>query len=111
MLGGRNWRRRRRFSTRWLQRLLGGPHPRRRDRSGVDEPRTWRPGPLIWSLSLVTGLTVLLLVVWLGWTVYILVLGRPSSFSVDPDRVCAPLSFTCGGLTNFLSSILLIGLA
>ncbi len=111
MLGGRTWRRRRRFSTRWLQRLLGGPHPRRRDRSGVDEPRTWRPGPLIWSLSLLTGLAVLLLVAWLGWTIYILVLGHPSSFSLDPDRVCAPLSFTCGGLTNFLSSVLLIGLA
>src|SRR5258707_14312238 len=51
---------RRRMVIPGLTRMFGDPHPRRRDRSGVDEPQTWRPGLLFWALTLLTGFAVLL---------------------------------------------------
>jgi len=91
--------------------MSGGPHPRRRDRSGVDEPQTWRPGLLIWALTLLTGFAVLLYVVWLSWSIYVIVHGEPSALPFDPDRRCAPLGFTCGAISNVLTSVLLLAVA
>jgi hypothetical protein len=94
-----------------LTRMFGGPQPRRRDRSGVDEPPTWRPGRLIWALAFLTGFAALLFLVWLGWSVYVLVHGGPSAFPYDPDRRCASLGFTCGAVSNVLASVLLLAVA
>src|SRR5712692_2639160 len=91
---------RRRMVIPGLTRMSGGPHPRRRDRSGVDEPQTWRPGLLIWALTLLTGFAVLLYVVWLSWSIYVIVHGEPSALPFDPDRRCAPLGFTCGAISK-----------
>ena len=91
--------------------MFGGPTPRRRDRSGVDEPQTWRPGPLIWAATFLTGFAVLAFLVWLGWSVYVIVYGAPSGFPYDPDRRCAQLGFSCGAISNFLTSGLLLALA
>jgi NACHT domain-containing protein len=91
--------------------MFGGPSPRRRDRSGVDEPQTWRPGPLIWTATFLTGFAVLAFLVWLGWSVYVIVHGVPSSFPYDPDRRCTQLGFSCGTISNFLASGLLLALA
>ncbi len=66
--------------------MFGRTRPRRRDRSGVDEPQTWRPGLLIWTLTLLTSFAVFLFLVWLGWSVSVLARGGPSAFPFDPDR-------------------------
>ena len=93
-------------------RTLGGPRPRRRDRSGVDEPQRWWPGPLIVSLAIVTGFAVVVFLAWLGWSIYVVVHGSPSDLGqFDPDRRCGPLGFSCGAITNILTSVLLIALA
>ena len=91
--------------------MLGGTRPRRRDRSGVDEPQTWRPGPLVLVLTFLTGLSVLVSLVWLGWSVYVIVHGGPSSLKFDPDRRCSAIGFSCGAISNFLTSGLLLALA
>ncbi|HEV2243614.1 MAG TPA: NACHT domain-containing protein [Streptosporangiaceae bacterium] len=93
-------------------RTLGGPRPRRRDRGGVDEPQRWWPGPLIVSLAIVTGFAVVVFLAWLGWSIYVVVHGSPSNFGqFDPDRRCGSLGFSCGAITNILTSVLLIALA
>jgi hypothetical protein len=94
-----------------LTGLFGRPRPRRRDRSGVDEPEMWRPGPLILSGTLLTGVAVVFFVLWLAWTIYVIVRGGPSGFRYDPDRRCAQLGFSCGALSNFATSVFLIALA
>ena len=48
-------RRRRRMGPR-IARLFGGPRPRRRDRSGVDDPAKWRSRRSVRIATLVTGL-------------------------------------------------------
>jgi hypothetical protein len=112
MAGARNRLTRRRLTVvPGFTRLAGRARPRRRDRSGVDEPETWRPGPLIWAVTLLTVLAVLLCVLWLGWSIYVVIHGGPSSFRFDPDRRCTQLGFSCGVLSNFATSGLLIALA
>jgi hypothetical protein len=91
--------------------MFGRTRPRRRDRSGVDEPQTWRPGLLIWTLTLLTSFAVFLFLAWLGWSVYVLARGGPSAFPFDPDRRCASLGLTCGAISNVLTSALLLALA
>jgi hypothetical protein len=91
--------------------MFGGPSPRRRDRSGVDEPQTWRPGPLIWAATFLTGFAVLAFLAWLAWSVFVIAHGGPSGFPYDPDRRCAQLGFSCGAISNFLTSGLLLALA
>src|SRR5258707_5758584 len=103
---------RRRTVAGWRTRVFGGPRPRRRDRSGVDEPQRWWPGPLIVSLAIVAGFAVVVFLAWLGWSIYVVVHGSPSNFGqFDPDRRCGPLGFSCGAITNILTSVLLIALA
>lgn len=92
-------------------RLLRAPRPRRRDRSGVDEPGKWRARPLIWILTLLTGLAALAFLLWLAWSFYVLIHGEPSAFRFDPDRRCAQLGFSCGALSNFATSGLLLAIA
>src|SRR5258708_13989431 len=76
-------------------RMFGGPRPRRRDRSGVDEPQRWWPGPLIVSLAIVTGFAVVVFLAWLGWSIYVVVHGSPSNFcQFDPDPSGGPLAFS-----------------
>jgi hypothetical protein len=112
MIGARNRQMpRQRGRMRRLTRMLGGTRPRRRDRSGVDEPQTWRPGPLVLVLTVLTGLSVVVFLIWLAWSVYVIVHGGPSSFRYDPDRRCASLGFSCGAISNFLTSGLLLALA
>jgi len=102
---------RRRLAARRLALPLRSPRPRRRDRSGVDEPRTWRPGLLVWAVALLTGIAVLVFVAWLGWSIYVVVHGAPTNFRYDPDRRCAQVGLTCGAISNFLTSGLLLALA
>jgi hypothetical protein len=102
----RRWR-----VTRRLTRIVGGSRPRRRDRSGVDEPQAWRPGRLIWTLTLLTGFAVLVFLVWLGWSVFAIVHGGPSAFPYDPDHRCMSLGFTCGAVSNVLTTVLLLAVA
>jgi hypothetical protein len=109
--GGRRLTPRRRRIALVFTRMLGGPRPRRRDRSGVDEPQTWRPGPLIWALTLVTSLAVLIFLAWLAWSVFVIIRGTQSSLSFDPDHRCASLGFTCGAVSNVLTSALLLAVA
>src|SRR5215469_1354232 len=84
---------------------------RRWDRSGVDEPRRWRARPLIWVLTTLTILAALVFLLWLAWSLYVLIHGAPSSFRFDPDTRCQNLSFSCGALSNFATSGLLIAIA
>jgi hypothetical protein len=104
--------RRRRMIVPGLGRLLGGPRPRRRDRSGVDEPGKWRSGPQVRALTLLTGLAAVIFVLWLAWFIYVFFIhGGPSHLTLDPDRRCAAVSFSCGALSNVLTSVLLLVLA
>ena len=112
MIGARSPLTRRRRTTRpRLSRLFGSPRPRRRDRSGVDEPERWRAGPLIWLLTVLTAVAVVFFLLWLAWSIYVIVHGGPSGLRFDPDRRCAQLGFSCGALSNFATSGLLLALA
>jgi hypothetical protein len=82
-----------------------------RDRSGVDEPRRWRARPLIWVLTFLTILAALAFLLWLAWSLYVLIHGAPSAFGADPDRRCLDLGFSCGALSNFATSGLLLAIA
>jgi len=94
------------------ERLLSGPRPRRRDRSGVDEPGKWRARPLLRVVTLLTGLAALIFVLWLAWFGYeYFVRGGPSQLAFDPDHRCAQLGFSCGAVSNVLTSGLLLMLA
>jgi hypothetical protein len=84
---------------------------RHEDRSGVDEPRRWRARPLIWIATLLTILAALVFLLWLAWSFYVVFLGHPSAFGFDPDRKCAQLGFSCGALSNFATSGLLLAIA
>jgi hypothetical protein len=92
-------------------RLLRAARPRRADRSGVDEPGRWRARPLIWTLTLFTILAALVFLLWLAWSLYVLIHGEPSALRFDPDRRCAQLGFSCGALSNFATSGLLLAIA
>jgi hypothetical protein len=95
-----------------LARLFGGPRPRRRDRSGVDEPAKWRSRPSVRIVTFVTGLATLGFVLWLGWVIYLYVVRNgPSGASFDPDRRCGSLGFSCGIATNLLASVVVVALA
>ena len=110
--GDRLTARRNLMVARGPARLLGGPRPRRRDRSGVDEPGKWRARPLLRAVTLLTGLSLVLFVLWLAWFGYLyFVRGGPSHLAFDPDRRCNQLGFSCGALSNVLTSGLLLVLA
>ena len=100
-----------RIVTPGSARVLSDTRPRRGDRSGVDEPRRWRARPLIWIATLLTVLAALVFLLWLAWSFYVVFLGRPSAFGFDPDRRCAQLGFSCGALSNFGTSGLLLAIA
>src|SRR5262245_66674459 len=85
--------------------------PRRGDRSGVDEPRRWRARPLIWVLTFLTVLAALAFLLWLAWSLYVLIHGAPSAFRFDPDHRCSQLGSSCGALSNFATSGLLLAVA
>jgi hypothetical protein len=109
MLGGRGGDARgRRRDT-----LAGrGLRPRRGDRSGVDESAPWRSRRPVRVLTVLTGLIVLVFVGWLAWVGYLFVSrGGPSAVTLDPDRRCSSLGFSCGVLTNLLASGVLVALA
>jgi len=83
-----------------IARLFGGPRPRRRDRSGVDEPAKWRSRTSIRIATLVTGLVAFAFILWIGWVVYLYAVRRgPSGAALDPARKCAALGFSCGVAT------------
>ena len=111
MTGPGNLARRRRLFAARPTRLFGAPRPRRRDRSGVDEPETWRAGLLIWTATSLTVVAALFFILWLAWSIYVFVHGEPTAFRYDPDRRCLPLGFSCGVISNFATSVLLIALA
>jgi hypothetical protein len=92
-------------------RLLHAARPRRADRSGVDEPGRWRARPLIWALTVFTILAALVFLLWLAWSLYVVIHGEPSAFRFDPDHRCAQLGFSCGALSNFATSGLLLAIA
>jgi hypothetical protein len=104
-------RRKRRMGPR-LARLFGRPRPRRRDRSGVDEPAKWRSRRSVRIATILTGLAALVFVLWLAWVGYLyFVRSGPSAAALDPDRRCAALGFSCGIATNILASGVLVALA
>jgi hypothetical protein len=100
-----------RMVTPGSTRRFRATRPRRGDRSGVDEPRRWRARPLIWILTLFTVLAALAFLLWLAWSLYVVIHGEPSAFRFDPDRRCAQLGFSCGALSNFATSGLLLAIA
>ncbi len=110
--GNRLATRRRGRAVPQLTRLFGGPRPRRRDRSGVDEPGKWRSRRLLRAVTVLTGTVVLIFILWLAWVAYLyFVRGGSSSSALDPDRRCAALSFSCGVISNVLASGVLLALA
>ncbi len=104
-------RRRPRMGPR-IARLSGGPRPHRGDRSGVDEPARWRSRRSVRIATLITGLAALLFILWLGWVAYLyFIRNGPSGASLDPDRRCGALGFSCGIATNILASGVLVAFA
>jgi hypothetical protein len=92
--------------------LFGGPRPRRRDRKGVDEPGEWRSRRLLRAVTVLTGVVVLIFILWLAWFAYLyFARGGPSSLTLDPDHRCAAVSFSCGVISNILASGVLLALA
>jgi len=95
-----------------LASLFGGPRPRRRDRSGVDEPARWRSRRSVRIATLITGLAAFAFILWIGWVVYLYVVRNgPSGATFDPDRRCAALGFSCGVATNIIASGVLVAFA
>jgi hypothetical protein len=95
-----------------LTRRLRGTRPPRRDRGGVDEPVKWRARRWLRLTGAVTGLIVFLFVGWLCWVGYLYVVrGGPSGVTLDPDRRCSALSFSCGVATNLVASGVLVAFA
>ncbi|MGH3304420.1 MAG: hypothetical protein ACRDOK_22615 [Streptosporangiaceae bacterium] len=111
MFGGRGTRRRSRIALA-ASRFTRGARVRRSDRSGIDEPASWRSRGAVRVLAIVTGIVVLAFFLWLGWVVY-LYLERhgPSGAALDPDRQCSALGFSCGIVTNLLASGVLVAFA
>src|SRR5215831_20971260 len=109
--GNRMTGRGRRTAASGTARGFRATRPRPGDRSGVDEPRRWRARPLIWILTTFTILAALAFLFWLAWSIYVLIHGVPSSFRFDLDKRCQDLSFSCGALSNFATSGLLIAIA
>jgi hypothetical protein len=104
-------RRRRRMAPR-ITSFFGGPRPRRRDRSGVDEPARWRSRLGVRIVTVLTGLVAFAFILWLGWVAYLYIVRiGPSGASFDPDRRCAALGFSCGIATNILASGVLVAFA
>jgi hypothetical protein len=95
-----------------IARLFGGPRPRRRDRSGVDEPARWRSRRSVRIATLITGLAAFAFILWIGWVVYLYVIRNgPSGATFDPDRRCQALGFSCGVATNIIASGVLVAFA
>ena len=95
---------------RWRLRsnLASGPS----SRAGVDEPAKWRSRRALRLLTVLTAFAVLVFVLWLAWVAYLFVVrGGPSGLSLDPDRRCSSLGFSCGIVTNVLASGVLVALA
>src|SRR6516162_7532743 len=96
-------------SRRWRQRLrrplvLTSPAKRRANRGGVDEPAKWRSRRLLRLVTVLTAIAVLVFVLWLAWVAYLFFArGGPSGLTLDPDRRCSSLSFSCGIITNILA--------
>ena len=111
MFGGRGIRRRSRLALA-VSRLTRGMRVRRSDRSGIDEPATWRSRGAVRVLAIITGVVVLAFILWIGWVVYLYVERHgPSGASLDPDRQCSALGFSCGIVTNLLASGVLVAFA
>lgn len=109
--GGLNPRRRGRAAQGGAA-VFAGKAQRRSDRSGVDEPAPWRSRRLLRLATALTVLALLIFAAWLVWVGYLFfVRGRPSGLAFDPDRRCSSLSFSCGILTNLLASVVLVALA
>jgi hypothetical protein len=63
-------------------------------------------------VTALTGAVVLIFSLWLAWVVYLYVVrGGPSGLTLDPDRRCTVLSFSCGVISNILASAVLLALA
>jgi hypothetical protein len=78
----------------------------------VDEPGKWRSRRLLRVVTVLTGAVVFIFILWLGWVAYLyFVRGGPSGSTLDPDHVCAALSFSCGVISNILASGVLLALA
>lgn len=103
--------RKRRAASLRPGRLSRVPGRSRRNINGAERPDKWHARPLIWALTLFTALVALVFAVWLAWSVYVLVRGAPTTFRYDPDTRCMHLSFSCGALTGFATSGLLLALA
>ncbi len=111
MFGGRGIRRRSRLALA-ASRFTRGMRVRRSDRSGIDEPPSWRSRSWVRVLATFAGVVVLAFILWLGWVVYLYVVRHgPSGAVLDPDRQCAALGFSCGIVTNLLASGVLVAFA
>jgi len=92
--------------------LLTSPATRRATRGGVDEPAKWRSRRLLRLVTVLTAIAVLVFVLWLAWVAYLFFArGGPSGLTLDPDRRCSSLGFSCGIVTNILASGVLVALA
>ena len=113
MFGGRGrGTRARRRDTLASGRFFGRLRPRRADRSGVDEPASWRSRRAVRVLTMLTIVIVVVFAAWLGWVGYLFFSrGGPSGLALDPDRRCSALSFSCGVMTNLAASGVLVALA
>jgi len=59
-----------------------------------------------------TAAAGVIFVLWLAWVGYLyFARGGPSGLTLDPDRRCSSLSFSCGILSNVLASGVLVALA
>ncbi len=111
MVGWRGIGRRRRLALA-ASRFTRGVRVRRSDRSGIDEPASWRSRGLVRVVTIVTAIIVVAFVLWLGWVVYLYVERHgPSGAVLDPDRQCSALGFSCGIVTNLLASGVLVAFA
>ena len=111
MFGARGRRRRNRLALT-ASRFTRRARVRRSDRSGIDEPPSWRSRGLVRVLAIFAGVVVVSFVLWVGWVVYLYVARHgPSGAVLDPDRQCSSLGFSCGIVTNLLASGVLVAFA
>lgn len=114
MVGGRRGlgSRRRARTTRGRLRPLASRGSQRAGSGGLDEPTKWRARRPLRVLAALTGVAGGLFLIWLAWVGYLYFARHgPSGARLDPDRLCASLSFSCGVISNLLASVVLVALA
>jgi hypothetical protein len=93
------------YSIKHRLRLFGLRH------RGVDRPRRWLGRPWMTVTGWAIALVALILVAWMLRSIYVVILGRPSSVPPNDDAFCKNIGVSCAAISGWITSLLSIALA